>query len=60
MGGCSAMNCKNRSPAFAMYVFPSESQKTRRQLWILNTRRKDFNPGRGAALCEVCTFHNYL
>lgn len=52
MGGCSALNCSNRSEAgHSMYIFPADT--TRRKLWALNSRRANWTPGRSASLCEV-------
>ncbi|XP_029347901.1 THAP domain-containing protein 6-like, partial [Acyrthosiphon pisum] len=52
MGGCSAINCSHHSSkGHRMYVFPAD--ETRRKLWLINCRRANWVPGRGAALCEA-------
>ncbi|XP_016657422.1 THAP domain-containing protein 6-like [Acyrthosiphon pisum] len=52
MGGCSAINCSHHSSkGHRVYIFPAD--ETRRKLWLINCRRANWVPGRGAVLCEV-------
>ncbi|XP_018364721.1 PREDICTED: THAP domain-containing protein 2-like [Trachymyrmex cornetzi] len=52
MGGCSALNCKNRSEAgFQTFRFPTEAE--RRKKWLINCRRDKWIPSSNSRLCEI-------
>ncbi|XP_039306917.1 THAP domain-containing protein 5 isoform X1 [Solenopsis invicta] len=52
MGGCSAINCKNRSEAgYQTFRFPKEGE--RRKKWLINCRRNKWIPSSNSRLCEI-------
>ncbi|XP_039311741.1 THAP domain-containing protein 5-like isoform X2 [Solenopsis invicta] len=52
MGGCSAINCKNRNEAgYQTFRFPKEGE--RRKKWLINCRRNKWMPSSNSRLCEI-------
>ncbi|XP_039305494.1 uncharacterized protein LOC120356833 isoform X2 [Solenopsis invicta] len=52
MGGCSAINCKNRNEAgYQTFRFPKEGE--RRKKWLINCRRNKWIPSSNSRLCEI-------
>ncbi|KYN03854.1 hypothetical protein ALC62_05282 [Cyphomyrmex costatus] len=55
MGGCNALNCKNRSEAgFQTFRFPTEAE--RRKKWLINCRRDKSIPSSNSRLYEISTY----
>ncbi|KAH1015676.1 hypothetical protein HUJ04_007023, partial [Dendroctonus ponderosae] len=52
MTGCSAPNCNNHSRnGFKFHRFPADPD--RREKWLVNCRRQDWNPTQNDRLCSA-------